>query len=194
MGAGFACGGKTQLGYHASDANYTVSDDGTRNAYSRYGEWAGAPYGTWNSDFAAFSLHYAGIPDDAVQEWKDTAEWFKCLEKAYSDALTEDVWQPGDLVFLDRDGDGEADTAAFAEKLLSAEEDAPERVKLIAGDMDGAVRHLAVPLPLLYRWPPSEKTMKPSLPNGKNRRNLWQSPKNLLIFPARSALRATISR
>lgn len=145
MGAGFACGGKTQLGYHASDANYTVSDDGTRNAYSRYGEWAGAPYGTWNSAFAAFCLHYAGIPDDAVQEWKDTAEWFKCLEKAYPDAVTEDVWQPGDLVFLDRDGDGEADTAAFAEKLLSAEEDAPERVKLIAGDMDGAVRYLAVP-------------------------------------------------
>lgn len=145
MGAGFACGGKTQLGYHASDANYTVSDDGTRNAYSRYGEWAGAPYGTWNSAFAAFCLHYAGIPDDAVQEWKDTAEWFKCLEKAYPDAVTEDVWQPGDLVFLNRDGDGEADTAAFAEKLLSAEEDAPERVKLIAGDMDGAVRYLAVP-------------------------------------------------
>ncbi len=145
MGAGFACGGKTQLGYHASDANYTVSDDGTRNAYSRYGEWAGAPYGTWNSAFAAFCLHYAGIPDEAVQEWKDTAEWFKCLEKAYPDAVTEDVWQPGALVFLDRDGDGEADTAAFAEKLLSAEADAPERVKLIAGDMDGAVRYLAVP-------------------------------------------------
>lgn len=145
MGAGFACGGKTQLGYRASDVNYTVSDDGSRSAYSRYGVWAGEPYGAWNSSFAAFCLHYAGIPDDAVQEWKDTAEWFKCLEKAYPDAVTEDVWQPGDLVFLDRDGDGEADTAAFAEKLLSAEEDAPERVKLIAGDMDGAVRHLAVP-------------------------------------------------
>ena len=145
MGAGFACGGKTQLGYRASDVNYTVSDDGSRSAYSRYGVWAGEPYGAWNSSFIAFCLHYAGIPDDAVQEWKDTAEWFKCLEKAYPDAVTEDVWQPGDLVFLNRDGDGEADTAAFAEKLLSAEEDAPERVKLIAGDMDGAVRHLAVP-------------------------------------------------
>lgn len=145
MGAGFACGGKTQLGYRASDVNYTVSDDGSRSAYSRYGVWAGEPYGAWNSSFIAFCLHYAGIPDDAVQEWKDTAEWFKCLEKAYPDAVTEDVWQPGDLVFLDRDGDGEADTAAFAEKLLSAEEDAPERVKLIAGDMDGAVRYLAVP-------------------------------------------------
>lgn len=145
MGAGFACGGKTQLGYRASDVNYTVSDDSSRNAYSRYGVWAGEPYGAWNSSFIAFCLHYAGIPDDAVQEWKDTAEWFKCLEKAYPDAVTENVWQPGDLVFLDRDGDGEADTSAFAEKLLSAEEDAPERVKLIAGDMDGAVRHLAVP-------------------------------------------------
>lgn len=145
MGAGFACGGKTQLGYRASDVNYTVSDDGSRSAYSRYGVWAGEPYGAWNSSFIAFCLHYAGIPDDAVQEWKDTAEWFKCLEKAYPDAVTEDVWQPGDLVFLNRDGDGEADTAAFAEKLLSAEEDVPERVKLIAGDMDGAVRYLAVP-------------------------------------------------
>lgn len=145
MGAGFACGGKTQLGYHASDANYTVSDDGTRNAYSRYGEWAGAPYGTWNSAFAAFCLHYAGIPDDAVQEWKDTAEWFKCLEKAYPDAVTENVWQPGDLVFLDRDGDGATDTAAFAKKLLNAEDDSPERIKLIAGDVEGAVRSFAVP-------------------------------------------------
>ena len=145
MGAGFACGGKTQLGYRASDVNYTVSDDSSRSAYSRYGVWAGEPYGAWNSSFIAFCLHYAGIPDDAVQEWKDTAEWFKCLEKAYPDAVTENVWQPGDLVFLDRDGDGEADTSAFAEKLLSAEEDAPERVKLIAGDMDGAVRYLAVP-------------------------------------------------
>lgn len=72
---------KTQLGYHASDANYTVSDDGTRNAYSRYGEWAGAPYGTWNSAFAAFCLHYAGIPDEAVQEWKDTAEWSSALKR-----------------------------------------------------------------------------------------------------------------
>lgn len=145
MGAGFACGGKTQLGYRASDVNYTVSDDGSRSAYSRYGVWAGEPYGAWNSSFIAFCLHYAGIPDDAVQEWKDTAEWFKCLEKAYPDAMTEDVWQPGDLVFLDRDGDGATDTAAFAKKLLNAEDDSPERIKLIAGDVEGAVRSFAVP-------------------------------------------------
>ena len=135
---------KTQLGYRASDVNYTVSDDGTRSPYSRYGVWAGEPYGAWNSTFAAFCLHYAGIPDEAVPEAGKAAEWLEAFREAYPDAVTEG-WQPGDLVFLDRDGDGEADTTAFAEKLLNAEADAPERVRLIAGDVEGAVRSFAVP-------------------------------------------------
>ena len=136
---------KSQLGYHASESNYTVSEAGTRNCYSRYGAWAEQPYAPWNGEFVRFCLHYAQVPDDALSEADTADNWLKSIGEAWPDAVTQSEWQPGDLVFFDRDEDGTADSVAIAEKLLEAEEDAPERIKLIAGDIDGAVRYLAIP-------------------------------------------------
>lgn len=56
---------QTQLGYTASEKNYTVDADGeTKHPYTRYGAWGGDAYADWSLPFVNFCLHYAGVPVD----------------------------------------------------------------------------------------------------------------------------------
>ena len=53
---------ETQLGYHESERNYIVLEDGvTIHGYSRYGDWYGDHYGDWCAMFVSFCLYYAGV-------------------------------------------------------------------------------------------------------------------------------------
>ena len=36
--------------------------------YTRYGDWYGNPYGSWDVMFVAFCQHYAGIPEDVIPQ------------------------------------------------------------------------------------------------------------------------------
>ena len=66
---------ETQIGYAESARNF-ISDDGvTKQGYTRYGAWYGAPYGAWDSMFVSFVLHYAGVAESEVPRGSDTAVW-----------------------------------------------------------------------------------------------------------------------
>lgn len=103
---------KSQLGYTESTKNFEVDASGERHGYTRYGEWYGNPYGEWSATFAAFCVRYAGLSDAPVSagaeamrlQWKD--------EELYQPAA---AYTPlaGDLIFLDKNGNGTADAVGI---------------------------------------------------------------------------------
>lgn len=125
---------RSQLGYRESERNYVVAEDGkTIRGYTRYGQWYGNPYGDWNAMFAAFCLHYAGIGEDILPYNSGCFAWTAALEQKGL-LLRPNGYEPaeGDLVFFDRDGDGEADRVAI---VVEAEKTS---MTLIEGDRDNA--------------------------------------------------------
>lgn len=132
-----------QEGYRPSEDYFTVDDAGEHIGYTRYGEWSGDPFGEWNLSFAAFCLHFAGAAEEAFPVETSAEAWRTAL-----DAL--DLYQPlegaipGDLIFLDSDGDGAADRVGIftgwqeAEPEDSAASAQPEqRFAVMEGDLDG---------------------------------------------------------
>ena len=51
---------ESQVGYRESEKNYEVMNETELKGYTRYGAWAGDPYGDWNAYFTQFVMHYAG--------------------------------------------------------------------------------------------------------------------------------------
>ncbi len=129
---------QSQLGYAQADDNTVTDEQGTVLCYSRYGVWAGAPYGPWNSHFTAFCLYYSGIAESAVDYDADPAVWLSKLDGLGYVSSTPAV---GDIAFLDSDGDGAADrtgivTALTADGLIAIEGDAAGRVGEVSRSMD----------------------------------------------------------
>lgn len=132
-----------QEGYRPSEDYFTVDDTGEHIGYTRYGDWSGDPFGEWNLSFAAFCLHFAGAEEEAFPAETSAEAWRTAL-----DAL--DLYQPlegaipGDLIFLDSDGDGAADRVGIFTGWQEAEpEDGvasaqPEqRFAVMEGNLDG---------------------------------------------------------
>ena len=132
-----------QGGYRPSEDYFTVDDTGEHIGYTRYGEWSGDPFGEWNLSFAAFCLHFAGAAEEAFPVETSAEAWRTAL-----DAL--DLYQPlegaipGDLIFLDSDGDGAADRVGIftgwqeAEPEDGAASTQPEqRFAVMEGNLDG---------------------------------------------------------
>ena len=132
-----------QEGYRPSESCFTVDDAGEHIGYTRYGDWNGDPFGEWNLSFAAFCLHFAGAAEEAFPVETSAEAW-----RAALDAL--DLYQPlegavpGDLIFLDSDGDGAADRVGIFTSWQEAEpEDGaasaqPEqRFAVMEGNLDG---------------------------------------------------------
>ena len=64
----------SQLGVTESEKNFILAEDGeTKQGITRYGQWYGNPYGDWSAMFAAFCLHYADVPQDAIPWSHDAA-------------------------------------------------------------------------------------------------------------------------
>lgn len=131
---------QSQIGYQESGENYLVAEDGeTIQGYNRYGGWYSSytqdettPYADWNVTFLFFSIYYAGISDLPLEE--TAADWTAALD-AYSlyAPAAEYTPYPGDLAFLDGDGDGMADRAG----VVSSASDA--QITVIEGDYNGTV-------------------------------------------------------
>ena len=132
-----------QEGYRPSESCFTVDDAGEHIGYTRYGDWSGDPFGEWNLSFAAFCLHFAGAAAEAFPVETSAEAWRTAL-----DAL--DLYQPlegtipGDLIFLDSDGDGAADRVGIftgwqeAEPEDGAASAQPEqRFAVMEGNLDG---------------------------------------------------------
>lgn len=125
---------KTQLGYTESVQNFVLGYDGARCGYTRYGEWYGNPYGEWSSMFVSFCLHYAGIPSEYAP-YNSGVESMR-LEWDNAGLLFEGgFYSPsaGDLVFIDTDADGNAESAGI---LTDRNADG---LTVIQGDVQGAV-------------------------------------------------------
>lgn len=132
-----------QEGYRPSEDYFTVDDTGEHIGYTRYGDWSGDPFGEWNLSFAAFCLHFAGAAEEAFPAETSAEAWRTAL-----DAL--DLYQPlegaipGDLIFLDSDGDGAADRVGIftgwqeTEPEDGAASAQPEqRFAVMEGNLDG---------------------------------------------------------
>ena len=109
---------RSQVGYGESEVNLQVDAEGRVRGYTRYGAWYGEPYSDWNSIFVSFCLHYAGIDREAIAYESNAERWVTVLtaweQYAAADAYTP---VPGDLVFMDLDDNGFADTVAIVKSL-----------------------------------------------------------------------------
>ena len=156
---------KTQLGYTESSENYAVGENGSLHGYTRYGDWYGSPYGDWSAMFVSFCIHYAnvkGMPLDG-----DCQTWISELQKEdvnlYSPAHAEESRLPsvGDLIFFDRDDDGQPDRVGLVAELIPETENSPAKVKTIEGDAPKQVQYVTSELDdsavLGIGWLPEQK-------------------------------------
>ena len=129
-----------QESYRPSEDYFTVDDTGERIGYTRYGDWCGDPFGEWNLSFAAFCLHFAGAAEEAFPVETSAETWRTALD-------ARELYQPlagaipGDLIFLDSDGDGEADRVGIFTGWQDVETETsaqPEQCfAVMEGDLDG---------------------------------------------------------
>ena len=131
---------ESQLGYTESERNYTVTGDGARKGYTRYGDWYGDPYGDWSAMFVSFCLYYAGISRQSVPYASDCAGWVETLAgEAWGlyRGMEGNSPQKGDIVFLDTDADGSADQAGLVASVSGGS------LRIIAGDSENSVRSVS---------------------------------------------------
>lgn len=136
---------KTQVGYKESEDNYRVNEDGTTDGYTRYGDWAGDPYGDWDLDFAAFCLIHAGVPTNQFPvSANDLGEWTKALsDSGYYAAPTEATPQPGDLAVLEKDGQDRAQQMGIVSIVETDRNGNAVSVRIIEGNADDTVKETA---------------------------------------------------
>lgn len=139
----------SQVGCAESLRNFEVSPEGEQRGYSRYGAWYGNPYGNWSAMFASFCLHYAEHP--AYETLKNSGpETMRLQAEAALCYVAREAYTPvaGDLVFLDRDGNGTAEAVAVVAALDG------DVVTIVEGDYEDAVAKLTVEVsdPEILGW------------------------------------------
>lgn len=94
-----------QLGYTESAKNFTVDKAlgetlAQAHHYTRYGDWYGNPYGSWDVMFVAFCQHYAGIPEDVIPQCASLLQLRTELENTHPEYITPGGSEatPGDIV------------------------------------------------------------------------------------------------
>ena len=119
---------ESQLGYTESILNFEVNEDGTRNGYTRYGAWYGAPYSDWSAMFVSFCLHYAGS-GSADTPYNIGANTMLQLWNSAGRFASSDVYSPddGDLIFFTDNTVGIISSVSF------------DVLTVIKGDVDNSV-------------------------------------------------------
>ena len=138
----------SQLGVQESENNFILAEDGeTKQGITRYGQWYGNPYGDWSAMFAAFCLHYADVPQDAIPRSPGVYNMMQlCMDKGILSPSDDHVGANGNILFLDTDGNGKADKILIATALeaYGAEESAEELIKAVGGDWNNAVTEVQI--------------------------------------------------
>ena len=130
---------ETQIGYRESSNNYSVSENREHKGYTRYTAWYGDYYKDWDTAFAAFCIHYAGVPDDAFPTDIKADEWIKKLQEKdwYTDKTSED-YQVGDLIFLQKKNQETDTQVGVISKIF--EKDGKTYIQTIEGNCDNQVK------------------------------------------------------
>ena len=138
----------SQIGVAESEKNFILDDDGeTKKGITRYGQWYGNPYGDWSAMFAAFCLHYADVPQDAIPWSPGVYNMMQlCADKKILSQPDTYVGTNGNILFLDTDGNGNADKILIVTALeeFAPEESAGEMIRTIGGDWDDAVAEVLI--------------------------------------------------
>ncbi len=123
----------TQEGYEESSLNYSFDENGSKNGYTRYGEWYGNPYGKWNAMFVSFCLSYAEINGFEKLIGMSTVTMCESWKNAllYEDGKTHTA-ERGELIFMDTDSDDSADSVGIVTQ-------AGDEIRVILGDSNGRV-------------------------------------------------------
>ena len=103
---------QSQLGYTQSEKNFELdTDDGqTVRHYTRYGQWYGNPYGSWDVMFLSYCLNYAGIPQSAIPQ------------RAGTQALRSDLRATGYLMDPQSIPAAQQDAIALCDEEMTEEE------------------------------------------------------------------------
>lgn len=130
---------ESQLGYKESSSDFIHAEDGeSHNGYTRYGAWYGNPYGDWNTLFTYFCMNYAGLKQEVIPYGSGCWAWSLELDKAgFITSVTRGSPKRGDILLIDSDGDGKADTSAIV--CGTVEEGEAPGISVIEGDVDGCV-------------------------------------------------------
>ena len=135
----------SQVGITESEKNFILAEDGeTKQGITRYGQWYGNPYGDWSAMFAAFCLHYADVPQDAIPWSPGVYNMMQlCADKQILSQPDAYVGLNGNLLFLDTDGNGKADKILIVTlpETAAAEE---KTILTVGGDWDNAVTQVAI--------------------------------------------------
>ncbi len=135
----------SQIGVTESEKNYILNDDGeTKQGITRYGQWYGNPHGDWSAMFAAFCLHYADVPQDAIPWSPGVYNMMQlCADKEILSQPDDHVGMNGNILFLDTDGNGNADKMLIVTALEEpVAED--EMITAVGGDWDNAVAEVKI--------------------------------------------------
>ena len=138
----------SQIGISESESNFVLADDGeTKQGITRYGQWYGNPHGDWSAMFAAFCLHYADVPQDAIPWSPGVYNMMQlCADKGIVSQPDEFVGTNGNLLFLDTDGNGNADKILIVTALEgpAAEDGLGDLIKTVGGDWDNTVMEVKI--------------------------------------------------
>lgn len=129
---------ESQIGYTEKENNFILEEDGeTKIGYTRYGDWNGAPYEPWETDFAGFCLAYSKAKETPFDN--DITNWMALLEKEGLLLNTEENGEPdsGYVVFYERAGRSRTETTLHVGVVDYRMEDGT--LVVIGGDEDGSV-------------------------------------------------------
>ena len=135
----------SQIGMRESERNFILAEDGvTKQGITRYGQWYGNPHGDWSAMFVAFCLYYADVPQDAIPWSPGVYNMMQlCADKQILSQPDQYIGNNGNLLFLDTDGNGNADKILIVNAL-----DAPMTedgmILAIGGDWDNQVAQIEI--------------------------------------------------
>ena len=131
---------QSQIGCYESDQNFQVAEDGvSRRGITRYGQWYGNPYGDWSSMFVMFCLHYSDIPQQVIP-WSPGVNnmMHLALDVDILNLPDDTIGEPGNILFLDTDGNGNADRSAIVTGAYG------ETLYIVGGDLENCVQEVTL--------------------------------------------------
>lgn len=131
---------QSHIGEGESKDDFEEDEAGETHGATVFGAYYGLPYDKWDAMFLAYCMEEAGIKElpSAEECMFDIDLWAAMLasEGIYRMAGSYTP-APGDILFLDMDGDATADAVAVAEKWTDG------RLTVIAGDSNDRVRRVS---------------------------------------------------